>query len=70
MILVAGEAGSHCLANTVTDIVNNFVDPKYIQKIVLLTDATSPVPGFESAQDNFISEMTNRGMQIAKTTDF
>jgi nicotinamidase/pyrazinamidase len=70
MIFVAGEAGSHCLANTVRDIANNFGDDNYVKKLVLLTDATSPVPGFETYQDNFLREMTARGMQTATTTDF
>jgi nicotinamidase/pyrazinamidase len=70
IIAVAGEAGSHCLANTVRDIANNFGDDRYVQKLVLLTDATSPVPGFEKLQDDFIREMTARGMQLSTTTDF
>jgi nicotinamidase-related amidase len=70
MVFVAGEAGSHCLANTVRDIANNFGDDRYVQKLVLLTDATSPVPGFEMYQDDFLREMTARGMQTATTTDF
>jgi nicotinamidase/pyrazinamidase len=70
LIFVAGEAGSHCLANTVRDIANNFGDDNYVKKLVLLTDATSPVPGFETYQDDFLREMTARGMQTATTTDF
>lgn len=70
LIAVAGEAGSHCLANTVRDIANNFGDDRLVSKIVLLTDATSPVTGFESFQDDFLREMTRRGMKMATTTDF
>ena len=69
-ILVAGEAGSHCLANTVRDIANNFGDDTYIKKLNLLEDATSPVPTFESFQDDFIKEMSAKGMKISKTTDW
>lgn len=69
-ILLAGEAGSHCLANTVRDIAAAFRDPTYIKKMVLLTDATSPVPGFESFQDAFIRDMTAAGMRLSTTTDF
>jgi nicotinamidase-related amidase len=70
LIAVAGEAGSHCLANTVRDIAEAFGDDKYIQKLVLLQDATSPVPGFEKMQEDFIKEMTSRGMQISTTDKF
>lgn len=69
LIAIAGEAGSHCLANTVRDIANNFDDDS-IQKLVLLLDATSPVPGFEQLQKDFILEMTNRGMQTSTTEEF
>jgi nicotinamidase/pyrazinamidase len=70
IIFVAGEAGSHCLANTVRDIANNFGDDSYVKKLILLTDATAPVPGFEKYQEDFLREMTARGMQTATTTDF
>ncbi len=68
-ILIAGEAGSHCLANTVRDIADGFSDDSYIAKFVLITDGTSPVTGFESLQDDFITEMTGRGMRTATTTE-
>lgn len=70
IILVAGEAGSHCLANTVRDIANNFGDDSYIQKLVLLTDATSPVPTFERFQDSFVDEMKQKGMKVSTTNDW
>ncbi len=70
LVAIAGEAGSHCLANTVRDIARNFGDDSYIRRLVLLEDATSPVPGFENLQTDFIKEMRGRGMQIARTTDF
>jgi len=70
IILVAGEAGSHCLRNSVQDIAANFADDSYIKKLVLLTDATSPVPSFENFQEDFIKEMTAKGMQLSTTVDF
>jgi nicotinamidase-related amidase len=70
IIFLAGEARSHCLANTVRDIAENFSDPKYIQKLVLLTDATSDVPGFEHLGQQFVDEMTAKGMQLSTTDEF
>ena len=70
LIAIAGEAGSHCLANTVRDIANAFGDDSYVSKLVLLEDATSPVTGFEKFQTDFVKEMTGRGMQISNTVDF
>jgi nicotinamidase-related amidase len=68
MVLIAGEAGSHCLANTVRDVADGFSDPKVIEKLVLLADGTSPVQGFENLQDDFIKEMTAKGMKLSTTT--
>lgn len=70
VILLAGEARSHCLANTVRDVVNSFSDPKYIEKLVLLTDATSDVPGFESYGEAFLTEMVQKGMKTSTTVDY
>jgi nicotinamidase-related amidase len=69
-ILIAGEARTHCLANTVRDIANNFGDDSFVSKLVLLTDASSDIPGFEKHAQSFMSEMTSRGMQTSTTTEF
>jgi len=70
LIAVAGEAGSHCLNFTVRDIASAFGDDSYVSKIVLLTDCTSPVTGFEASQDQFIKDMTAKGMQLSTSVDF
>lgn len=73
-IIVAGEAGSHCLRSTIEDIADGFNDDSYISKMILLEDATSPVispaADFPAIQAQFISDMKKRGMQTKKTTDF
>jgi nicotinamidase/pyrazinamidase len=68
-ILIAGEASSHCVANSVRDIATEFGDDQ-IQKIVYLEDASSPVPGCEQLGTDFVNEMVAKGMRVAKTTDF
>ena len=70
IILIAGEALSHCVANTFVDIANEFGDDSYIAKLVLLRDACSNVTGFDNLGDKFIKDMTARGMQISSTVDF
>ncbi len=70
LILLAGEARSHCLANTVRDVVTAFSDPKYVEKLHLLTDATSDVTGFENFGEDFLKEMTVKGMKVTTTTEF
>ncbi len=68
LILLTGQALSHCVASTVRQLVGNFGDDQ-IQKTVLLIDTCSPVTGFEHQADDFVEEMRNKGMIIAKTTD-
>jgi nicotinamidase-related amidase len=70
VVAVAGEARTHCLANTVRDIANNFGDDRLVSKLVLLTDAASDIPGFEPHAEAFMDEMTRRGMQVSTTKDF
>jgi nicotinamidase-related amidase len=70
LIAIAGEARTHCLANTVRDIANNFGDDSFVSKLVLLADASSDIPGFESHARDFMSEMAARGMQVSTTTEF
>jgi nicotinamidase-related amidase len=67
-IFVAGEAGSHCVANTVRDLADNLPSDA-VSKITLLTDTTSPVPGFEALQEQFIADLTARGMQLTTTEE-
>lgn len=69
LIGISGEAGSHCIANTIRDIANNFGEEN-IKKFRLLEDTISPVPGFEKLQDDFITEMVGRGMEITTSDKF
>lgn len=68
VIILPGEALSHCVANTVRDIANNFGEEN-IEKIILLTDATSSVSGFEHLSDAFMKEMISRGMRTSTCAD-
>lgn len=71
-IAVAGEAGSHCVANTVRDIATAFGDDSYIKKIVLLEGCYSPVPTPDGIkmQADFLKEMIRRGMRNIKVADY
>jgi nicotinamidase-related amidase len=69
LTFVAGEASSHCVANTVRDLAGEMGDA-FLHKVVLLTDATSAVTGFEANATDFLREMTSRGMRTATTADF
>lgn len=65
-IYVGGEALSHCVANTVRDLVKYGVNPN---NVTILTDCTSNVGNFEFLGDAFRKEMEDKGMKFAKSTD-
>lgn len=75
IILVAGEARSHCVANTIRDMAANF-DAATIAKMVLLTDAMTDVgdpPGttlFSDMGNKFIADLTALGAKTSTTVDF
>jgi len=69
VLLIAGQALSHCVKNTVEQVAIAFGDEN-IKKIVLLTDCSSNVVGFEDLGINFVRDMTARGMQISTSVDY
>ena len=69
-ILIAGEPGSHTVANTVFDIGHSCVDESFFRRCVLLADATSPLPGYERHQAIFIEMAKAHGMRAATCTDY
>lgn len=68
-ILIAGQALSHCVANTVRDIAKE-LDPAQVKNIVLLEDACSNVSTFEKMGQDFITELVALGMQVSTTEKF
>lgn len=70
IVAITGEALSHCVANTVRDVADCFPDQNSIKKLVLLTDASSNVSGFEFLGSKFVADMTARGMSLSTTVDF
>lgn len=75
IILIAGEALSHCVKETVNQIADN-IGPDHIAKIKILRDATSPVgqnpggPDFPAIAEEWIREIQGRGVQITTTETF
>jgi len=70
IVAIAGEALSHCVSSTGRDIAAAFSNPEYIRKLVLLTDATSNVTGFDAQGNAFIQDLVSKGMKLSTTTDF
>ena len=75
VILIAGEALSHCVKATVEDIANEIGD-EHVKKFVLLTDCSSPIPAapgtpdFPAIAQDFIERMKQRGMRTTTSTEF
>lgn len=68
LILVAGEAGSHCVKATVEHLAEHLPGGN-LSRIVLLTDCMSPVAGFAQAQATFLQRMRDLGVQERASTD-
>jgi len=57
---------SHCVNYTVRDIVENWPKDER-NKITLLRDCASSVPGFEAASEEFIEEMMKAGVSVERS---
>jgi nicotinamidase-related amidase len=75
-VIITGQAKSHCVAWTVTDLLNDIqaVDPALAKKVYLLEDCTSPVvvPGvvdFTDTANKAYKRFANAGMHVIKSTD-
>lgn len=67
-VLIAGEAGSHCVKATTEHLVDNFAAAD-LGKLVLLSDCMSPVAGFAAQYAGFLADMRRRGVQIATAAE-
>lgn len=66
VLLIAGEALSHCVKATVEQVAEAFGEEN-IKKFVLLEDCCSNVGGFDQLGKDFVKNMTKRGMQVCKS---
>ncbi|WP_088285292.1 cysteine hydrolase [Ideonella sp. A 288] len=62
LLLIAGEAGSHCVKASTEHLVQH-LPGGHPERLVLLTDAISPVAGFEAAQAGFLAAMRAHGVR-------
>jgi nicotinamidase-related amidase len=75
IIGVAGEAGSHCVLETVNQIADNIGD-EHLKKFHIITDGISPVgavpngPDFPAIYKDWLQMMSKRGMVLTTSTDF
>lgn len=68
LIVVAGEASSHCVKATTEHIVANLPSGRPA-KLVLVTDCMSPVTGFEVQHQAFLKDMAERGVQLRTSAE-
>lgn len=66
-IWVAGEASSHCVRFTVEDIWNSMPKDKR-NRIALLSDCMSAVPGFSADEIRFFDKANAYGCPVVKST--
>ena len=64
-VYIAGEAKSHCVANTIAQLFDNM--PELVSKLVILEDAMGCVAGFEHAADQIYETAKIRGAKFADT---
>jgi nicotinamidase-related amidase len=63
LLLVAGEAASHCVAATVQHLLQALT-PAERQRVVLLTDCMSAVTGFQPQADAFFKDAAAQGARV------
>ena len=68
-LIVCGQAMSHCVNYTLRDLVANWPKDKGLDKITLLTDGASAVPGFEAAAQKFQDDMKAAGVRLKTTAE-
>jgi len=69
LVLVSGEAGSHCVAESLKDMYDNFTNKDSANKIILISDTVSPVKGFASVQREAIKLLKTRGLRCKHSTN-
>ena len=75
IVVVAGEALSHCEKETVSQIADN-IGEEHIKKFIILTDCSSPVsavpngPDFPAIASAWLVEMERKGMQLMTSDAF
>ncbi len=70
-IIVAGQAESHCVYESVKQIAEHFdKDKEFLKQIYVLTDGMSCIPGFEDVSENGWRELVSHsGIQLVHSTE-
>ncbi|MBN1188620.1 MAG: hypothetical protein JXA46_02610 [Dehalococcoidales bacterium] len=73
-IIIAGEAASHCVLETVEDLVEEFASqPELLQRVYILEDCTSIIRhseiDYEAMTRKIFAEFADKGIHFVKSTD-
>jgi nicotinamidase-related amidase len=68
-LVIAGEASSHCVRATTEHLADHLPSGR-VDKLVLLADCMSPVPGFEAQAETFLAAMRGRGATVAASAEW
>ena len=63
-VIICGQSLSHTVQMTMKDILSNWKADE-VDKLMLLTDCSSPVPGFEAMAETFVREMKEKGVKCS-----
>lgn len=73
-ILCAGEALTHCLMTSLSQLISAFQDPAAVSKMELITDAADPIPDppvapglFSGALSKFLADARRAGLKETTT---
>jgi nicotinamidase-related amidase len=66
-IYLAGEAKSHCVANSLKQVMDE--SPELASKFIVLEDAMANVPGFENLADPIYDRARKMGVRFATTVN-
>jgi len=68
LLVVAGEASSHCVAASGQDMLAQW-DSERLRNTVFLTDCMSPVQGFATASRDFLQQLRDAGVRCQSTAE-
>lgn len=68
LLVVAGEALSHCVAASGEDMLAQ-MEPQRLRRTVFLTDCMSSVTGFESAGEQFLRQLREHGVRTIRSVE-
>jgi nicotinamidase/pyrazinamidase len=67
-VIFCGESLSHSVQMTMKDVISNWKEEE-VEKLCLLSDCSSPVPGFESMAEDFVRECKEKGVKVVPASE-